>query len=184
MYVREREQRDFATVVETMRLTGVPSHYYNHFPWETRIVVKNILAYAEETGDPLKIFTSDFYEIYDDEVHSKLEEMAMRGHDIQIVLAERPKDSDLEKWEPIAKNENVEITFTPFYDETLNHLWLAGSSYRYELPHRRITCEVTDTYPEFPARFAFKNDKDVKKAEEAWHTVLSICEREPLISTN
>lgn len=184
MGVLEREQKYFATVVETMRLTGVPKHFYNHYPWEARIVVKNILAYAEQTGDPLKIFTSDFYEFYDDEIHHKLAELARKGHHIQIILAARPEDSDLAKWRPISENENVNITFMPEYDATLNHVWLAGTSFRYERPHKNYNYEISDTYPEFPARFAFKNDKDVKKAEEAWDKILNTCEHKPLFHSN
>lgn len=185
MAVFEREQKYFATVVETMRLTGVPDHYYNHRPWEARIVVKNILAYAKDTGEPLRVFTSDFYEFYDDEIHANLEELAMNGHDIHIILAERPKDSDLPKWRGLCENkENVKISCMSEYDETLNHVWLAGFTFRYELPHKRVTGEISDTYPEFPARFAFNNGKDVKKAKDAWQKALNICERHPLMPTN
>lgn len=178
MDVFERERKYFAAIVEAMRLTGVPRHFYNHYPWEGRIVVKNILIWAEETGEALRIFTSDFYEFYDDEIYQKLLELARNGHDIQIILAERPKESDLDKWRIICKNHNIKISFMPEYDPSLNHVWIAGTSYRYELPHQKVTREVTATHPEFPARFAFRNKEEVEKANQAWNKVLHECKHE------
>lgn len=172
MEMLEREIKYFTAVVEVMRLTGVPSHFYNHYPQETMIVVKNILTCAESTGDPLRIFASDFYELYYGEIYDKLVELAKKGHDIQIILADRPKDSDLDKWRIICENDNVKVSFMPEYDPTMNHVWLTGNTYRYELPHERFTGEVTNLYPERPARFAFNNESEVKKAEQAWDKAL------------
>jgi hypothetical protein len=182
--VLEREKKYFRTIVELMRLSNSKAHFYNHFPWEARIVVQNILAFAEETGEPLKIFASGFYEFYYGEIYDKLVELGRNGHDIQIILAEHPDESDLPKWEAFGGQSNVSLRYMLEYDATLNHVWLAGTAYRYELPHPRFTEKATDTYPEVPARFAFHNNDEIGKAKQAWNKAFFECKHEVLLPRN
>lgn len=159
----------FRRYVELLRKSGQPDHFYNHFPWQTRIVADNILDFALEGGLELDVFSSDF-ELYSDGVYEKMSQLAARQVRVRLILAEYPQRDCLNAISKLSAQPNIRISYMRKYDEQLNHLWLAGTAYRFELPHPKRTASLTDYQPEFPAQFAFHDKERSELVRSYWNS--------------
>ena len=166
------ERSLFRRYVELLRTSDSQEYYYNHFPWQARIVAESILTFALDNEEEVQVFSSDF-ELYDELVYQKLIDVARRGGRVHLVLAEQPRRRKaIEAASGLCQENNVRVECLRKYNDKLNHIWLAGTAYRFELPHSRTETTVTDYHPEFPAQFAFHNVERALKVRSCWDHLL------------
>ena len=166
-----REKLFFGKFVEKMRRVPEPDHYYNHFPWQARIVVDNILTSAERNNEDVKIFLGDVNrEFYGIDFFDRIREFAEKGCRFDIILAAPPEEKKLTAWHELAGIDGIRVRTKPEYSETLCHLVFSGSAYRIERPHGRLRegMEVTEVAPERNARFGFHENEYVRRLEAYW----------------
>ena len=166
----------FCRYVELLRKSDSTEHYFNHFPWQARIVIENILKDASDNCSDIHIFIGSFTEIYGKTVVDKLKELAINERKIEIILGEGPSNSNLNALLELNNTHNITVRYMKEYDSKLNHLWLAGNAYRFELPHAKVRTKIIQTSPECHAQFAFHNEEDARKVSKYWKEV--ICSRD------
>lgn len=165
------EEKDyFRRYVELLRKSASTEHYFNHFPWQALIVIENILDYALDNKEDVHIFTGSFFEVYGDAILDRIKKIALNSINIEIIIAERPGIDD-PKLLGLAAFKNIKISYMDKYDDKLNHIWLAGESYRFELPHNKIDTKITETTPECPAQFAFHNKEEARMVSKYWEQI-------------
>jgi uncharacterized protein (DUF433 family) len=174
------EEKDyFRRYVELLRKSVSSEHYFNHFPWQALIVIENILEYALDNKNDVHIFTGSFFEVYGETILDRIKKVALNGIKIEIILAEHPGIDD-QKLRDLAAIKNVKIYYMDKYNDKLNHIWLAGESYRFELPHSKINTKITETTPECPAQFAFHNKEEASMVSKYWEQIKNSHNIEPL----
>jgi len=165
------EQLYFEKYVKKMRTSCIPDYDFNHYPWQWRIVVNEILAYAEENPqEEAKIFLGDInLRFYGPSLLDRIKELVKKGCKFNIVLAESPDKNMMLLWQDLAKSEKVTVRMKPKYSNKLCHLVLVGTAYRIELPHDKFEGSVTDDTPEQKARFGFYEREFAQRLEAYWH---------------
>lgn len=159
----------FEKYVRKMRTSSDPDHDYNHFPFQCRTVVDNILTYAEEYPQEVKIFLGDINrEFYQTLLFDKIKELSKKGCTFDIVLAQPQTGKRLSSWQKLNALEKVHVRVKPKYNDQLCHLILAGSTYRVEVPHPPLQEEVTDLIPERNARFGFHERDYTSRLRAYW----------------
>lgn len=187
----ESEVRDFKTILKLMRLSDSNFHYYNHHPWQTKLVFDNLLDYAveslkstvEEQGQKPEfcIFSSDLdLDFIEGEVFTgRLIELAKSGCCIRIVLAAKPVNQrHNEVWLELSRHlveyQSPAIRYMREYSNQSNHLWVFGNAYRFEKAHELNAGFFTfDKRPDRPARFAFNEPGVAKAIREYFEAVTS-----------
>jgi hypothetical protein len=173
METLEREMKLFRTLVELMRLGAADFHYYSHYPWQARIVAANILTFAENNNCPLRIFSGDLVELCEDEIIDRILALAENGISVDIVLPEPLEKKDQLKWRRLCSAKNVRVSYMAEYDASLNHLWLAGTAYRFEFRHEKYKGSSNDTSPSRHARFGFHCRKDAEDVKRYWDAMIA-----------
>ncbi|MCK5226138.1 MAG: hypothetical protein KAQ89_05425 [Planctomycetes bacterium] len=155
------KKKDFQKTIDRMYEVDIPIFSFNHFPWQSRKIVKKIFDVAMSQQEFLYMFLGnpkgEFYD--ENEFFESFDRLASNTSG-KIVLAEKPSGDLLSKWRKIDSYDSLDIYFKSEYNEMLHHLCMAGSAYRLESPHSKSLkgrSEFTETYPERPAQFGFHN---------------------------
>lgn len=160
----------FEKYVRKMRTSSDPDHDYNHFPFQCRTVVDNILIYAEEYPQEVKIFLGDINrEFYQTLLFDRIKELSKKGCTFDIVLAKPQTGERLSSWQELNALEGVRVRVKPKYNNQLCHLILVGSAYRVEVPHPPLQEKVTDLIPERNARFGFHEKDYTSRLQVYWN---------------
>ena len=159
----------FEKYVRKMRTSSDPDHDYNHFPFQCRTVVDNILTYAEEYPQEVKIFLGDINrDFYQTLLFDRIRALVENRCTFDIVLAAPPTSERLPLWQALNALEGVRVRMKQAYSDQLCHLIIAGAVYRVEVPHPQLQEEVTDLKPERDARFGFHEKEYVSRLQLYW----------------
>lgn len=175
------DQQYYCKIVELMRVTRIEDHYYNHYPWQTHIVFRNLLQFVRDKVQECKsaktdipilyIFSSDIdLEFFDMEVADSLTNIYESGCKVDIVLAAPPVESKnywLKLKDRLGKSC---VRFMNKYDTQLNHLWLFENAYRWEALHPEFEGKKSLFFPERPAHFAFNEKNTAEKIRQYFRT--------------
>lgn len=171
------ERSYYFRYVELLRRSDSTEHYFNHFPWQARAVIQNILQYALDNRSDVRVFTGSFSEFYGKHVVEMLKKLGRNETKIEIILADTPTEKELSVLNDLLNHQNnIKVRYMTKYDSTLSHVWLAGNAYRFEKPHNKMPSKITETSPECPAQFAFHNEEQARKVYKYWEGV--ICAKE------
>lgn len=141
----------------------------NRFPWQSRIIVRELLRKALKTKEEVRAFFSpraiDFYP----RLYRDLDLILSNGNVIKVYLTQPPELDERNEWKSLeAKYPGLlKVKEMKSYNSELQHFWLVGNSaYRFESAHvqRNFGLDpVTQFEPERPACFSF-NDIDTGRA--------------------
>ena len=173
MYNTPDSKEHFRQLVQCIREGSTTVKYsHNHLPWQTRIVLNELIDYAKTETKKLRIFTGDVRsEFYGVDFLPRIIDLLKNGCEVTIVLAEKPSIKTSSDWLSLNNFGKVHIFFKKDYDENAFHIAISGDAYRFEKNHKKLPegTKVKDESPKRPARFGFHCPEDVKVLDAYWN---------------
>ncbi len=153
----------YRNLVNLMRGAKRRSFDANRFPWQTRIIIDELLDLAVNEHAHVEIFkglsTGVFYQ---DRLRERCQTLVQHGGSARVIFSEH--DQGDSRWRDLAtKSEGkLQVLAMKAPDPELYHycLVVGEDAYRLEFPHPLWEGDVTDVVPERPARFSF-NDPEL-----------------------
>lgn len=170
---KRKKWQGFQEQIHKMRQEQSRSVGINRFPWQSRLVVKELMKLAISrrgtvnmcVGMPIREFYGKYFHNYD-------QELLDTGGSIVLILADPPSFTTREYWQKRTSTSSGRLSVYSMreYNPRYPHFCLVEDfAYRVETPHARWDEDreaVTDETPERPARFSFNDPQFGRELQE------------------
>lgn len=165
------KKSEYRKLVKLMRGAKWRSFDANRFPWQTRIIIDELLDLAVETRAHVEIFKGmSTRTFYGKGLHERCRKLVQREGTARVIFAEHDETDSF--WRELRDEfkDRLQVLAMDEHDPDLYHYCLVQGpdgqqeewAYRLEFPHPRWEGGVTDLAPERPARFSF-NDPELAR---------------------